>query len=78
MKTNVFITGKNIFGTVNEVCAHDFAEPMPARSCVTVMALPNEAPVEIEFVAFSGRAYNLLYKIEVLALRRQNKWDYSP
>ncbi len=56
MKTNVFITDKNIFGTVNEVCARYFEEPMPARPCVSVRALPKDAPVEIELVVFSDRA----------------------
>ncbi len=51
LKTLIFITDINQFGTVNQVYARYFQEPYPARSTVQVTALPKGARVEIEAVA---------------------------
>lgn len=51
VKTDVFISDMNEFGNINKVYAKYFPEPFPARSCVQVACLPNNAKVEIEAVA---------------------------
>ena len=54
VKTTVFLTALNDFGTVNEVYAKHFETPYPARSCVEVSALPKGAKVECEVIAVKG------------------------
>lgn len=51
VKTTVFLTDLNDFGTVNEIYGEYFTEPYPARSCVQVAALPKNAKIEIEIIA---------------------------
>lgn len=51
IKTTIFITNMNDFGTVNEVYAKSFKEAPPARSTVAVAGLPKGVNVEIEVVA---------------------------
>lgn len=51
MKTTIFLTDLNDFGTVNGIYAEFFGEVKPARSTVQVAALPKGALVEIEAVA---------------------------
>ena len=51
VKTTVFITNLEDFGTVNSIYATRFPENPPARSCVQVAALPGGAKLEIELVA---------------------------
>lgn len=51
IKTTVFITDMDQFGTINQVYAEFFAQPYPARSCVQVAKLPKGVSVEIEAVA---------------------------
>jgi len=51
IKTTVFLTDLENFGTVNEEFKLYFEKPYPARSCVEVSALPKDALVEIEVIA---------------------------
>lgn len=51
IKTTVFITDMDQFGTINQVYAGFFGQPYPARSCVQVAKLPKGVSVEIEAVA---------------------------
>ena len=51
IKTMVFMKDMRDFQAFNKVYAEFFREPVPARSCVQVAALPKEALVEIEAVA---------------------------
>ena len=51
IKTTVFITDMDQFGTINQVYAGFFGQPYPARSCVQVAKLPKGVAVEIEAVA---------------------------
>ncbi len=51
VKTTVYLTDIEDYGTVNEAYAAYFAEAPPARSAVAVDELPVGADVEIEVVA---------------------------
>ena len=51
IKTTVFITDMNQFGTINEVYAKFFIQPYPARSCVQVAQLPKGVSIEVEAIA---------------------------
>jgi 2-iminobutanoate/2-iminopropanoate deaminase len=51
LKTTIFLADINDFAAVNEVYARHLREPFPARSTVSVKALPKGALVEIEAVA---------------------------
>jgi 2-iminobutanoate/2-iminopropanoate deaminase len=51
VKTTVFMTDLTQFSAMNEVYAHYFVAPYPARSAVQVAALPLGASVEIECIA---------------------------
>lgn len=51
VKTTVFITDMDQFGTINEVYSGYFAQPYPARSCVQVAKLPRGVAIEIEAIA---------------------------
>jgi 2-iminobutanoate/2-iminopropanoate deaminase len=51
LKTTIFLVDMADFATVNEVYAHHFPVPYPARSTVCVKALPKGALVEVEAVA---------------------------
>ena len=52
VKTTVFVTDINDFSSVNEVYASYFNSEPPARSFVAVKALPRNAKLEIEAVAW--------------------------
>jgi 2-iminobutanoate/2-iminopropanoate deaminase len=54
VKVTVFLSDITYFGPVNEVYSAYFAENCPARTLVAVAALPAEALVEIEAIAFRG------------------------
>lgn len=54
VKTTVFMADMNDFADMNAVYAEFFAAPFPARSAVAVRALPKDALVEIEVVAFAA------------------------
>lgn len=51
IKTTVFLTDLENFGSVNDEYKLFFEKPYPARSCVEVSALPKDALVEIEVIA---------------------------
>ncbi len=51
VKTTIFLTDMADFQAVNEIYAHYFSAPFPARSTVAVLALPKGANVEIEAIA---------------------------
>jgi len=54
-KTTVFLTDMRNFAEMNEEYVKHFPEPLPARSCIAVSALPrNGALVEIEAIAYMG------------------------
>ena len=48
VKLNVFLTDLGHFPLVNEVMAHYFKEPYPARAAIGVAALPRGALVEMD------------------------------
>ena len=54
VKTTVFATDMANFAAVNGVYLRYFGENPPARSFVAVKALPKDAQVEIEFVAWKA------------------------
>ena len=51
LKTTVFLTDLNDFGSVNAIYADFFGADYPARSCVQVARLPMDALIEVEAVA---------------------------
>jgi 2-iminobutanoate/2-iminopropanoate deaminase len=54
VKTTIFLTDMADFQAVNEVYASHLAPPFPARSTITVKALPKGALVEIEMIAIAS------------------------
>lgn len=48
VKLNVFLTDLSHFATVNEIMAHYFHEPYPARAAIGVNALPRGALIEMD------------------------------
>ncbi len=54
LKTTIFLRNMMDFGEVNAVYAEFFTSDFPARSTVTVAALPKNGLVEIEAVACLG------------------------
>jgi len=54
VKTTIFLTDMGDFQAVNEVYASHLAPPYPARSTITVKALPKGALVEIEMIAIAS------------------------
>ena len=55
VKTTVYLTNINFFGTVNGVYGKYFQKTLPARSCVEIGQLPLGALVEVEVVAYCGK-----------------------
>ncbi|MCI1821991.1 MAG: RidA family protein [Megasphaera sp.] len=55
VKTTVYITNMNFFGTVNAVYGRYFQKTLPARSCVEISKLPKDALVEVEVIAYCGK-----------------------
>ncbi len=55
VKTTVFMKDLAGFGDMNGVYAEFFNEPYPARAAFQVAALPKDALVEIEVVAYAGK-----------------------
>ena len=51
VKTTVFLADINDFAEVNTIYGTYFTEPYPARSAVSVKALPKGALIEIEVIA---------------------------
>ena len=54
VKTTVFLADMADFAEMNRVYGEFFPEKPPARSTIEVAALPKNAAVEIEAVAFRG------------------------
>ncbi len=54
VKTTIFLTDLEDFGTVNEIYGKRFKGTPPARATVQVAALPKGVAVEIEWVAYGG------------------------
>ena len=52
VKTTVFVQDLGDFAVVNRVYGERFGAEFPARSCVQVAALPANALVEVEAIAF--------------------------
>ncbi len=52
VKLNVYLTDLSHFPMVNEVMAHYFQAPYPARAVVGVAALPKGAEVEIDAIMY--------------------------
>lgn len=52
LKTTVFLRDMNDFARMNAVYAEFFPQDFPARSTVQVAALPRNAAVEIETIAY--------------------------
>lgn len=53
-KTTVFLRDMGEFPRMNEVYAQFFSRDPPARSAVQAAALPKNASVEIEIIAYTG------------------------
>lgn len=51
VKTTIFLTDMNQFGTVNSIYGEYFPENPPARATVQVSRLPKDVEVEIDFIA---------------------------
>jgi 2-iminobutanoate/2-iminopropanoate deaminase len=51
VKVNIYLTDMNSFSDMNRVYGDCFQAPYPARTTVTVSALPLGAAVEIEVIA---------------------------
>ena len=51
VKTTVYLLRADDFSAMNAVYARRFADHRPARSTVTVAALPKGAPLEIDLIA---------------------------
>lgn len=51
VKTTIFLSDMNDFGSVNEVYASYFSDAPPARSTVEVSRLPKDVKIEIEVIA---------------------------
>jgi 2-iminobutanoate/2-iminopropanoate deaminase len=51
IKTTLYISDMDDFGSINEVYADFFDQDPPARACVQVARLPKDANVEVEAVA---------------------------
>lgn len=49
-KLNIFLTDMAHFGKVNEIMAHYFQPPYPARAAVAVKQLPKDTDVEMDGV----------------------------
>lgn len=49
-KLNIFLTDMAHFATVNEIMAHYFQQPYPARAAVAVKQLPKDTDVEMDGV----------------------------
>ena len=54
VKTTVYLAGMGTFAEMNAVYAEHFGDHRPARATVEVAALPKNADVEIDVVAFLG------------------------
>jgi 2-iminobutanoate/2-iminopropanoate deaminase len=52
VKTTVFLVSMNDFAEMNEVYAEFFTSEPPARSTIAVAALPRNARVEVEAIAW--------------------------
>ncbi len=52
VKVTVYLADINDFGAVNEVYKTFFSAPYPARAAFAVKALPKDAPIEIEAIAY--------------------------
>ncbi len=50
VKLNIFLTDLGNFPLVNEVMAHYFTQPYPARAAIGVASLPKAAGVEMDAV----------------------------
>ncbi len=55
VKTTIFLVDMADFAAVNEAYARHLTPPYPARSTVTVRALPKGALLEIEMVALAAQ-----------------------
>ena len=51
VRVGVYLTEMGNFAAMNEVYAHHFSQPFPARTTIGVAALPLGAAVEIDMVA---------------------------
>jgi 2-iminobutanoate/2-iminopropanoate deaminase len=51
VKTTIFLTDMNDFGTVNPIYGEAVSDPPPARSTVAVKELPKGVLIEMELVA---------------------------
>lgn len=54
VKTSIFLSSMDYFGSVNEVYATYFTENSPARECVAVKTLPKQVNVEISVIAWKA------------------------
>ena len=55
VKTTIYLTNIDDYPAVNEVYSKFFREPYPARACVEVSKLPENAMIEIEAIAIKQK-----------------------
>lgn len=59
LKITIYLTDMEDFAVVNQVYARRFGQPLPARTCVAISALPHpQARVEIEAIALQQQPSN--------------------
>lgn len=64
VKTTIFLKNLEDFNSVNQIYALYFTSPYPARSCVEVSALPKDALIEVECIAYDTKEIDDMYDIE--------------
>jgi 2-iminobutanoate/2-iminopropanoate deaminase len=52
VKVTIFLRDMNNFPKVNEIYSKYFDSQFPARSCIEVSRLPEDAQIEIEVIAY--------------------------
>jgi 2-iminobutanoate/2-iminopropanoate deaminase len=55
VRTTIYLVDLADFATVNQIYAHHFKQPFPARVTVGVAHLPKRARIEIDAIATTGK-----------------------
>ncbi|KAF5863772.1 lactose regulatory protein lac9 and GAL4-like protein [Aspergillus alliaceus] len=78
LKMTVYITTMDDFAAMNEIYAHYFSAPMPARTCVAVKELPLGALVEMDCIAYLTQIEEELARARSLLQERHNQSPRFP
>lgn len=54
IKCTVYLTDMDYFEKINDVYKTFFNKPYPARVCIQVVRLPDNAKVEVDAIAYAG------------------------